>query len=449
MHFYTQASKSIQLGNKIPGGKGGEGQVYHVVGQPQLLAKIYHDGMAEARREKIDSICAAGLYRYSRRNAFPIESLRDSQNRFRGFTMQRLSVGGEIHELYSARDRQAHFPNASTKFMVRTAANLARCVVELHSNSVVIGDINESGIFVDKKDALVHLVDCDSFQISVNGKIFPCMCMAPQYQPPEILQARMPGQLIRSPNHDAFGLAVMIFRLLMAGRHPFLGRWCGAGDPPSEIEMISAFRYAYGDTAPLLNVSPPLGSPPVRLLSVPLRLAFERAFGPNGVHARPLPSEWVGLIDGFEKELKRCALSPLHDYHRDLTECPWCTIEQNLSFSSKSAGKTSSQWKTKQSSHQGKSGYAYGSSTHSISPSTSIDHARIIKTVIQSSAIGGSIAVVPCALLWMIAPLACGNRCSEFAWMHYDGAGVFFGLTVFISLFFLAFYLLVLQVKKL
>ena len=53
--------------------------------------------------------------------------------------------------------------------------------------------------------------------------------------------------MLRTPEHDRFGLAVLVFQLLFMGRHPFAGR-----HPERAIPVETAMReglFAFG-TAP-------------------------------------------------------------------------------------------------------------------------------------------------------------------------------------------------------
>ena len=51
--------------------------------------------------------------------------------------------------------------------------------------------------------------------------------------------------LIRTENHDRFGLAVLIYQLLFVGRHPCAGVYRGAGDPSFE-ELIADILKDFG-----------------------------------------------------------------------------------------------------------------------------------------------------------------------------------------------------------
>jgi DNA-binding helix-hairpin-helix protein with protein kinase domain len=65
----------------------------------------------------------------------------------------------------------------------------------------------------------------------------------------------------RTPNHDAFGLAVLTFLLLFMGRHPFAGRMSDGQSDLSLEQAISSLRFAYSATALAHRLLPPPNTP--------------------------------------------------------------------------------------------------------------------------------------------------------------------------------------------
>lgn len=323
--FHTPSGTRIVLGPEI--GRGGEGTVYEVVGAPDLVAKVYTDGRADDRREKIEAMVSAGLHRQASHISIPIDVLLGDKGTFVGFTMRRIKGALPIHQLWGSRDRQDKFPDATVAFMVRVAGNAARAVGELHQAGCVIGDINESGFLVTDQ-ATVVLIDSDSIQVTVGNRVFPCVVGTPQYLPPEHQSVNQRQLGARAANHDNFGLAVMIFRLLMAGTHPFMGRWNGPGDPPALPKWIEEFRYAYGTDAARMKVGPQPAAPPIDWLSDEIRAAFNQAFGKSGVQTRPTAADWIGVLDQFEKSLMACGRSRYHHHRPGVRSCPWCETEK-------------------------------------------------------------------------------------------------------------------------
>lgn len=326
-NLLTSTGISVRLGSVL--GRGAEGIVREVEGVPDRAAKIFLPGKAKVRHDKIVAMIAARWHSTSNFVAFPIEALFDpSTKAFAGFTMRKAAGHRPVHQLYSPTDRKSKFPSAQYPLLVRAAANMARAMASVHSENCVVGDVNHSGILV-AQDATVTLIDSDSFQFTAQGRIFSCEMGVPEFTPPE-LQGKRFDQILRTRDHDAFGLAVLIFYTLFMGRHPFAGRFSGASEmqPP---RAIHEFRFAYSnDRAATTQMGPPPNVPTLADLPKPLADAFERAFGPSGVNAgvRPAAGEWAALLEGSEAELVRCGHSASHHYFRSARDCPWCRMER-------------------------------------------------------------------------------------------------------------------------
>lgn len=315
----------VRLGKQL--GKGGEGTVFEVEGRPDSAAKIYLSAVSSERAEKLVAMAAVRTAALDQLTAWPTDVLRQPDGKVCGFVMANLRASKDIHKLYSPKSRLADFPQADWRLVVRAALNTARAFSVLHQAGHLVGDVNHGGVRVSP-DATVKLIDTDSFQISHQGRTFLCEVGVQDFTPPE-LHGKAFKQVTRTANHDNFGLAVLIFQMLMNGRHPFAGKYNGPGDMPIE-RAIPEFRYAYGrDTArtrmspPPLSASPAAASPWVSDL-------WERAFGTEGTKqgGRPKAEDWVQALTKLEQHFKRCSSRPSHFYFSGLAECPWCPIER-------------------------------------------------------------------------------------------------------------------------
>src|SRR5262249_48150153 len=144
---------------------------------------------------------------------------------FAGYLMKKVGGHKPIHMLYSPHSRKLEFQRANFPFLVRAAQNISRAVASVHGTGCVIGDINHSGFLVSDAATSI-LIDSDSFQVLTANKTFLCQVGTPEYTPAEMQGGKF-GRLKRTANHDAFGLAVLIFQLLFLGKHPFAGRFSG------------------------------------------------------------------------------------------------------------------------------------------------------------------------------------------------------------------------------
>ncbi len=307
----------MQTGERI--GRGGEGEVYAVAGDPASAVKIYLKPDA-AHQAKIRLMIADRLAEKCTSVAFPQQLVHRADSSFAGFTMRRVGDSQPIFELFATGSRRERFPRADWAFLVRTAANVARAVAQVHAAGAVIGDINSSGVLVSQR-ATVTLIDADSFQVAGHR----CRVGMPEYTPPELQNTRF-GDVDRTTDHDAFGLAVMIFQLLALGRHPYAGVRSGRAMPLETA--ITQGRFAY---SLIRNVgsTPPTATLTLQDMTLGVRTLLERAFALR-MGPRPTAAEWVSELTLLEAGLVRCLSNAAHVIPTLGLPCPWCRIEKQL-----------------------------------------------------------------------------------------------------------------------
>src|SRR6185437_13244012 len=323
LELFGVDGKPIRLGQRI--GKGGEGDVYELEESSDLVLKHYTVKDLRSREEKVRVMVAENLATKSALIAFPVALVFDKAGRFSGFKMSKVAAHRPLHDLYSPGARKIAFPNANYRFLVACAANVARAIGSAHASGCVVGDINHSGVLISQK-ATVSLIDADSFQISDGAKHYLCKVGVPEYTPSE-LQGIELGSIVRTPNHDAFGLAVVIFQLLFMGRHPFSGKYA-SGEMPLE-KAISEYRFAYTNRRSV-GMTPPPGVPTLRDFPTSIGAAFEAAFSPEKRMERPTARQWITVLGELGKTLQVCSRTSLHHYSSAAPECPWCRMEKRF-----------------------------------------------------------------------------------------------------------------------
>ncbi len=328
MQVFDETGLAWRLG---PGfASGGEGTVHPVERRPEWCVKLYHDRpLAAARLAKLKALkglpaslraCAAlplGM-------ALAGRSGREPVGVFLPFV-----EGRDIFELYNPQGRRSHFQGATFEFLVAAALNLVRVFGVLHGAGVVIGDVNEQNIKV-RPDATLAMVDCDGFQIRQGGEWLVSEVGTPMWTPPELQKGTLRG-VVRTQNHDAFGLAQLVFLLLCAGRYPFAGRPL-QGEVLSPEEAIARYAFAF-DPAPRNPVlAPPPGTPFFEALPPEVQAFFVRAFceGSAEPAARPGPAEWAEALERLRGALVRCNRWRAHVYWSGAKACPWCGVLEVL-----------------------------------------------------------------------------------------------------------------------
>ena len=318
-------------------GHGGEARVYVVPPDETLVAKVYHKPTV-AHAHKLVAMLAnppdnpmAGQNHIS--IAWPVDLLRtlDGSNQVVGFLMPRVKGMNSILDFYNPKTRRQRCPFYNYLYLHRTARNLAACVGALHARGYCIGDVNESNILVGDT-ALVTLVDTDSFQVrdSDKGVVYRCPVGKPEFTPPE-LQGKSFLAVDRTPEHDLFGLAVLIFQLLMEGAHPFSGIFQGTGDPPPYESRIAAGHFTYSQGRRVPYRSTPT-APPMEILHPTLRQLFISCFedGHNNPRIRPSAQTWQSALNEAENALLTCSVNSQHRYGKHLNTCPWCERTKRL-----------------------------------------------------------------------------------------------------------------------
>lgn len=318
-------------------GHGGEACIYAVPSDEHLVAKIYHKPTT-SYAQKLQAMLAnppvnptASLGHIS--IAWPQELLEavDGSGQVVGFVMPRIRGMRPIMDFYNPGVRRQHCPLFNYQYLLRTARNLAAAVAALHASRYCIGDVNESNILVSDT-ALVTLVDTDSFQVPEPSQniVYRCAVGKAEYTPPE-LQNKVFAEYDRDSHHDLFGLAVLIFQLLMEGTHPFSGIFQGGVEPPPYEARILAGHFTYSQKKQVPYLPTPI-SPSWDFLHPQLQDLFVRCFedGHSNPKLRPNAQTWLSALTAVEESLITCGTNPQHLYHNHLQKCPWCERAKKL-----------------------------------------------------------------------------------------------------------------------
>lgn len=234
--------EELLLGAQV-GGAGGEGTVYAVSRKPQTVAKIYHrDQLTEERRKKLQYMTASspdipGL-------CWPQAMLFNREGQWAGYLMPKAEAAELCRTVYKPgrNNRNITALGWSRKSLALIAANMAGIFARMHAKGILMGDVNPRNFLV-APDCGVFFVDCDSYQFGE----FPCPVRSDRYTPPEVLkEVRRSGRenynYLRTPDHERYSMAVVLFEILMLGKSPYESR---STDSDNVLDAIAAGSFPY------------------------------------------------------------------------------------------------------------------------------------------------------------------------------------------------------------
>lgn len=330
--------QSVSLGPHLQLGKGGEGVIYALPNQPDLVAKLYHRSQVTPERGRKLELMLNNPPDDPMRSrghvsiAWPIDILEyPVTGEIVGFTMSRVVGMKPVFEYYDPKSRIRNSPAFSYDYLCRTALNLVSALRSLHAKQYVIGDVNESNVMVSN-NALVTLVDTDSFQVAdpQNLITYRCPVGKEEFTPAE-LQGKPFSQIDRRQEHDLFGLGVLLFHLLMENTQPFGGVFAGRGDPPEYGDRIGSGYFLYCQSKSVPFRPGPL-APSFNILHPELQRLFRLCFedGHLTPKSRPSAESWCQALRTAEKALTSCSVNGQHWFGSHLQSCPWCDRAKKL-----------------------------------------------------------------------------------------------------------------------
>lgn len=304
-------------------GTGAEGLVYGTRDDDATCVKVYFtpSALLDRRHAGLRHLPPAGWPRPPATDtgvAWPQYELRDDNRWLRAVVLPRVH-GVPLHDLFHVRTRVAAVEEPTWATNLRVAERVVRLFDRLHAAQVVIGDVSSGNLLVDRAGR-VTMIDCDSVQFvdRATGERFPASHVTPEYASPEALVDRA-GWLTRA--HDLFGLAILVYQLLMEGDHPFAGVPVDGRDVGVEGNIVAgACRLAAG------RLRPVAGALAADVLPLEVRRLVQRALidGHDRPAARPNTEEWLAVLRAVTARLVGCHRNRYHVVWAGLPYCVWC-----------------------------------------------------------------------------------------------------------------------------
>lgn len=229
----TSSYGNIPLRAKIS--SGGEGCIYAI--DKKHVCKIYY-------REKLSSLKQQKLEWMVRQNitkqgiCWPKDIVYNRRGEFVGFLMERAEGKPMQVAMFIKPLLQKNFSYWTRNHLVELAITVLEKIQYLHENKIIMGDINPLNILI-KNEKEVFFVDTDSYQV---GR-FPCPVGTVHFTPPE-LQGKNYGEFLRTPEHEYFAVATLVFMILLPGKPPYSHQ---GGESPAENIRNKDFSYPFGN----------------------------------------------------------------------------------------------------------------------------------------------------------------------------------------------------------
>lgn len=336
--IYTLESKSFS--------RGGEGEIFNIIGNQTQVIKIYFPNRISTELENklrymVNNPPASSVLNQV---AWPVDVVYDQNKVFKGFVMPKLDINAELENVYSYPPSKPE-SKLALNYKLIIAMNICTVINAVHSAGYVFGDFNPSNIGINMKTGMVAFLDTDSYHIVLdekNNKAYRCKVCKDGYVAPELIKQCKPYKTDSYANAplptfteetDHFALAIHIFKLLMNGCSPFNGiqeteraSTASPGEKNQPIERnLYCFKPGYKPQSVFV--------PPANILPAKIKKLFDRAFidGAKNPKKRPNASEWHSALSEYEKMLVKCPNHPeQHMYMKGLATCPWCEAEERF-----------------------------------------------------------------------------------------------------------------------
>lgn len=280
-------------------GNGGEGAIY--LTDSGEIAKIYYsEECTMFRGEKIRRMLSHRLQYPG--ICFPKGLVCNRQGTFFGYLMDKaegIALSGTVLNPMAMRQ---NFPDWKKDDVVSLSLEILRKMRYLHSNNIIMGDINPGNILV-KDPHHVFFVDTDSYQI----EDLPCPVGTTDFTAPERLKAGKVdyAHFLRTIDDDNYAIAVLLFMLMMNGVHPYTS----VGERTREENtVLKSFPYSVKSNG---YHSVPRGKWRYYWSNLPYRLkeAFANSFKAGGECSDPgrrySVEEWLRIFNEYQHKLEK------------------------------------------------------------------------------------------------------------------------------------------------
>lgn len=303
MNVYLDSGQRLTLDNQYVIGSGGEGTVFRLPSDPNIVYKIYENPTTD-QDLKLRAFLQKN-FNLSNLVAAPKFLVLNGRNKVIGFSMPFFGGTKAIRELANRKYRNTM--SVDNRIVSNIMVGAARELKNIHQQGLIIGDLNDLNVLFDSSD--VRFIDVDSWQFDQ----WPCPVATENYLDPALYNLDLTNKPSFTTDNDWYSYAVMLFRSLLlvhpyGGTHPTIRTL-----PERAMKKLTVFDSAV--TYPAIALPP-------EVISEDLGNIFSRYFqrGWRGVFP-------VEELEKFKNSLIKCS-SCSADYPSNRRQCPVCK-EQN------------------------------------------------------------------------------------------------------------------------
>ena len=239
--YKTQSGKEITLSKKIA--KGGEGEVFEIVGDSNNCIKIYYERVRSPEKEEKLKYMVLNppedLQGITYKICWPKDVIY-KKGEFVGFLMPKAFndsllpyhlcqplIPKKLSSQWHATFDRKTFKGITSR--LKLSVNIVAIVNRIHStNKYIIVDLKPQNLLITAFGK-VSIIDLDSVQIVQNDLVlFKAPVSTPEYTPPEASDI-IKSKITISKDWDLFSLGVLVYEIL-CGIHPYVG----SAKPPFE-----------------------------------------------------------------------------------------------------------------------------------------------------------------------------------------------------------------------
>lgn len=306
MHVYGKRTGTLYSANQLLA-QAGEGAVYTVLSHRRLLLKIFTKPLDPAAIRKLELLC--DWPDRPTLTALPIEIVFDaSRTSVLGFIQPYFQDALTLSRLIDSQGRKDRGVPDSLTFRIKLARMLAEAFMRLHAANLVMGDVSDSNFLVNRSwwgtVTGISVIDCNSFQVSVRSaqgsEFFPSGVATEEYAAAEV-QSTDWSTSSRSVYSDSFGFAVLAWKLIFNGSHPFSVVTPRSVDAPPLGQRIERHQFPFAPRQPMPSGwSPPQLKPDVSVLPNEVLELFRQTFTALDPRDRPTVETWYQVLAHWE-----------------------------------------------------------------------------------------------------------------------------------------------------